>query len=111
MRIRRLRPTVLAAAVIAPLAMTQAQQPTLEELLQRIEQQDQAIKVLERKLELQEEATKTTVASQPQVTASEKGFSLVSADSANRIRLRGTLHIDGRSMLSDEADLPDTFQI
>jgi phosphate-selective porin OprO/OprP len=111
MRIRKLGLSVLAAAVIAPLAMAQAEPPTIEELLQRLEQQEQAIKVLERRLELEEEADATAAQAAVQVKASERGFSLQSADGKNQIRLRGLLHIDGRHMISDEEDLPDTYNI
>jgi phosphate-selective porin OprO and OprP len=111
MRIHRLGQGLLAAAVIAPLAMAQAQQPTIEELLQRLEQQEQAIKVLERRLEIKEETDATAAKSAGQVKASERGFSLQSADGKNQVKLRGVLQTDGRHMVSDEADLPDTFQI
>ena len=111
MRIRRFGQSLLAAAVIAPLSMAQAQQPTIVDLLQRLEQQEQAIKVLERKLELKEEADTTAAKSAGQVKASERGFSLQSADGKNQIKLRGVLHVDGRHMISDEVDLPDSFQV
>ena len=74
MRIRRLGQGLLAAAVIAPLSMAQGQQPTIEELLQRLEQQEQAIKVLERRLEIKEETDATAAKANAQVKASEKGF-------------------------------------
>jgi phosphate-selective porin OprO/OprP len=99
MRIRRLGQGLLAAAVIAPLAMAQAQaqQPTIEELLQRLENK--------------EEADATAAKSAGQVKASERGFTVQSADGKNLVKLRGVLHTDGRHMVSDEADLPDTFTI
>ena len=60
-------------------------EPTLQDLLDRIEQQDQAIKVLQRKLEIQEETVQTAAKSTPVVKASEKGLSFGSADNANQI--------------------------
>jgi phosphate-selective porin OprO and OprP len=111
MRIRRFGPGVLAATLIAPLTMAQAQQPTIDELLQRLDAQEQAIKVLERRLELKEEADATAAKSAGQVKASERGFTVQSADGKNQIKLRGVLHVDGRHMVSDEADLPDTYNI
>ena len=107
MRMRKLGTSLLAAAVIAPLSMAQGQQPTIEELLQRIDAQEQAIKVLERKLELKEEADATAVKSAGQVKASERGFSLQSADGANNVKLRGVLHVDGRALLSDDDTIVD----
>jgi len=109
MRIRRLGQGLLAAAVIAPLALAQAQaqQPTMEELLQRLEQQEQAIKVLERRLEIKEESDATAAKSAGVVKASEKGFTVQSADGANNVKLRGLLHIDGRALLSEDDTIVD----
>jgi phosphate-selective porin OprO/OprP len=109
MRIRRLGQGLLAAAVIAPLAVAQAQaqQPTMEELLQRLEQQEQAIKVLERRLEIKEETDATAAKSAGVVKASEKGFTVQSADGANNIKLRGVLHVDGRALLSEDDTIVD----
>ena len=107
MRIRKLGTSLLAAAVIAPLSMAQGQQPTIEELLQRLDAQEQAIKVLERKLELKEETDATAAKSPAQVKASEKGFSIQSADGSNNIKLRGVLHVDGRALLSDDDTIVD----
>ena len=109
MRIRRLGQGLLTAAVIAPLALAQAQaqQPTMEELLQRLEQQEQAIKVLERRLEIKEESDATAAKSAGVVKASEKGFTVQSADGANNVKLRGLLHIDGRALLSEDDTIVD----
>ena len=109
MRIRRLGQGLLAAAVIAPLAVAQAQaqQPTMEELLQRLEQQEQAIKVLERRLEIKEETDATAAKSAGVVKASEKGFTVQSADGANSVKLRGVLHVDGRALLSEDDTIVD----
>ena len=109
MRIRRLGQGLLAAAVIAPLAVAQAQaqQPTMEELLQRLEQQEQAIKVLERRLEIKEETDATAAKSAGVVKASEKGFTVQSADGANNVKLRGVLHVDGRALLSEDDTIVD----
>ena len=109
MRIRRLGQGLLAAAVIAPLALAQAQAaaPTMEELLQRLEQQEQAIKVLERRLEIKEETDATAAKSAGVVKASEKGFTVQSADGANNVKLRGVLHVDGRALLSEDDTIVD----
>jgi phosphate-selective porin OprO and OprP len=57
--------------------------------------------VLERKLELQEEASTAAAASAPVVRASPQRFALQSADGANFVRLRGVLHVDGRHFEGD----------
>ena len=75
-------------------------------------QDDERIKILERRLEIQDETAKTAVSSTPTVQASPKGFSFRSPDGANQIRLRGVLHVDGRFM-QDDAGLGavDTWQV
>lgn len=77
---------------------------------QRLDAQDQQIRVLERRLELQQEADKAAAASAAVAKAGPKGFSLQSADGANVVKLRGTLHFDGRYFLDDDApDAADTW--
>ena len=85
--------------------------PATTELLQKIDELSQKVLVLERKLEVQDEATRTAVASTPVVKASPKGFSLASADGKNQVKLRGVLHVDGRFFESDDPEgLADTWQ-
>jgi phosphate-selective porin OprO and OprP len=95
----------LCAAVLAALAVSvgaQAQEVSNEELLRRIEEQEQKILVLERKLEIQDEATTSAKESTAVVSAGPKGFSLKSADGKNQLKLRGTLHLDGRYLGGDD---------
>ncbi|MGB5102579.1 MAG: porin [Steroidobacteraceae bacterium] len=106
----RWRAAALAAASLLPLQAAHAE-PTIAELLQRLEEQEQKILVLERKLELEEEADKNAAGSNAIVKASTRGFSLQSADGQNQLKLRGVVHVDGRSLISDEpADVKDTWQ-
>jgi phosphate-selective porin OprO/OprP len=63
---------------------------------QQLAEQDQRIKVLERKLELQAEADAAAAASTATVKAGPSGFSLNSADGKNVFKLRGTFNLDGR---------------
>ena len=104
----------LRAAVIAALALplaAQAQDVSNEELLKRLEEQEQKILVLERKLEITDEAATAAKESTAVVSAGPKGFSLRSADSKNTLRLRGTLHLDGRYVEGEDQSLSiDTFQ-
>jgi phosphate-selective porin OprO/OprP len=62
----------------------------------QLEEQAQRIRVLERKLELQDEASRTATASTPAVRATPKGFQIQSADGANVVKFRGLVHFDGR---------------
>ena len=105
---RILRAAVIATLLAAPFA-AQAQ-VTNEELLKRLEEQDQKIMVLERKLEIGDEAAAAAKESTPVVAAGPKGFSLKSADGKNQIRLRGTLHLDYRNISgTDPGGTVDTF--
>jgi len=107
---QRWRTAALAAASLLPAASAVAAEPTIADLLQRIEEQEQKILVLERKLEISEEADKTAAGSAAVVKAGERGFSIQSADGKNQVRLRGVLHFDGRYMLEDDTDLTDQWQ-
>jgi phosphate-selective porin OprO/OprP len=103
---------ILAAAIAAALlpAVVQAD-PTNAELLQKIEELSQKVLVLERKLEVQDEATKSAATTVPVVKASPRGFSIASADSKNQLKLRGVVHVDGRFFGSDDPEgLKDTWQ-
>ena len=104
----------LRAAIFAALALpvaAQAQEVSNEELLRRLEEQDQKILVLERKLEITDEAAASAKESTATVSAGPKGFSLKSADGKNQLKLRGTLHLDGRYLDgTDPGGVLDSFQ-
>jgi phosphate-selective porin OprO/OprP len=98
----RWRLATAAIAATIPFAAAQSQaEPATAELHQRIEELSQKLLVLERKLELQDETAQAAAKSTPVVKASPKGFSLQSADSQNVVKLRGTLHFDGRRFTDD----------
>jgi phosphate-selective porin OprO/OprP len=104
----------LRAAIFAALAVplaAQAQEVSNEELLKRIEEQEQKILVLERKLEITDEAAASAKESAAVVSAGPKGFTLKSADGKNQLKLRGTLHLDGRYLDgTDPGGVVDSFQ-
>jgi len=75
----------------------------LEKLRALVQELDQKIRVLDRKSELAEEAAAAKKKETPVVKASEKGFSLESADGKNVIKLRGLLQADHRHYDSDSA--------
>jgi phosphate-selective porin OprO and OprP len=111
------------AAALAPIAAllpfsgaalaqtsTPATGDTNSELRRELEEQKQRLAVLERKLELADEATKAAAASAPKVTASASRFQVGSTDGANFIRFRGTLFADNRVFGGDSApETSDTF--
>lgn len=71
----RWRAAAVSAASLLPLSAPMAQ-PTIEELLQRLEEQEQKILVLERKLETKDQADHAAATSAAVVKASRRGFSL-----------------------------------
>jgi phosphate-selective porin OprO and OprP len=91
----------VAALVALPLGPTLVHAQDEATLQQRLDEQEQRLKILERKLELQEEAAKAAAAATPVVKASPSRLSFQSADGANSIRFRGVLHFDGRDFLDD----------
>jgi phosphate-selective porin OprO/OprP len=80
------------------------------DLKREIDEQKQRLAVLERKLEINDEAAKAAAASAPKITASASRFQIGSADGANFIRLRGTLFADVRTYGGESApETADTF--
>ncbi len=74
---------------------------------------DQRIRILERKLEIQDEAAAEKAKTAPTFTAGGRdGFSWKSADGANFLRIRGYAHVDGRILHEDDRNpQPNTFAL
>ena len=80
------------------------------ELRREIDEQKQRLAVLERKLELQQEAATAAAASAPRVTINASRFQIGSTDNSNFIRFRGNLHVDNRVFGGDSVpETADTF--
>jgi phosphate-selective porin OprO/OprP len=115
-KIRRAAALAPIAALLpfsgAALAQTSAPDAndTNAELRRELDEQKQRLAVLERKLELADEASKAAAASAPKVTASASRFQIGSTDGANFVRFRGTLFADNRVFGGDSvAETADTF--
>jgi len=107
---QRWRAAALAAASLLPFSTARAE-PSIADLLQRLEEQEQRIMVLERKLEIREETDQSIASSAAVANASPRGFSIQSADGQNQVKLRGVMHFDGRYLANDDPnDLKDTWQ-
>ena len=90
------------AVALALISSAAAAADELSGLRERLDAQDQKLRILERKLESKEEETKAASAVQPVIRASpQHGFRIQSADSRNVARLRGQLHFDGRYFPDD----------
>jgi phosphate-selective porin OprO and OprP len=119
--VTRWRAAAIAAASLLPFPGARAEtdsteppatQPTIAELLQRLDEQEQKIRVLERKLEIQDDTAKTVATTAPVVKADQRGFSIRSADGQNQIKLRGLVQTDGAFLTDDySGDPPDTWQV
>ncbi len=81
-----------------------------DELRREIEDQKQRLAVLERKLEIQQEAATAAAASAPRLTINASRFQFGNTDNSNFIRFRGTLHADNRVFGGDSVpETADTF--
>ncbi|MEO8062782.1 MAG: porin [Pseudomonadota bacterium] len=114
MKIRRAAAGASIAALLpfagVALAQSAGSSDANSDLRREIEDQRQRLAVLERKLEISDEAAKAAAASAPKVTASASRFQIGSADGANFVRLRGTLFADIRAFGGDSApETADTF--
>jgi len=97
--------SLLAAASFAPLA--HAQTATSDK--QRVEELEQRLLILERKLEIQTEEAATKAKEAPVVTASDKGFSLKNAKGDYEIKFTALGQIDGRYFVDDDGAFRDGF--
>lgn len=71
---------------------------------------DQRLRILERKLELQQEDTAAKALVTPTVSLSEKGLAITSPEKAFDMKLRGTLQADYRGFFGDQqSPLADSF--
>lgn len=110
------RATALASLALLPFAgaahaqNAPDQAGVNDELRREIDEQKQRLAVLERKLELQQEAATAAAASAPRITANATRFQIGSTDNSNFIRFRGTLFADNRAYAGDSApETADTF--
>jgi len=126
MKLHRLVPTVaIIGTVLQSTAARAAEAPTIEQLLKRIEELDQKVKVLEgqrgsdpeleqkvkileRRNELKEEEAAEKAKSTPAITIGSGGLAVSSADSNFVLRVRGGLQTDGRFFVGD-SEANDTF--
>lgn len=76
-------------------------QPDINELLRRIEELEQKVKIQDRKSELDKEATSEKAKTATSVSIGASGFQVRSADSNFVMRIRGGLQADGRFFASD----------
>src|SRR5262245_58627839 len=80
-------------------------------LKNRIEELDKKVRLLERKMELDQEAAAASAATAASVTAGAHGFTIRSADTNFLLRVRGYVQADARFYPDDHAagTVNDTF--
>jgi phosphate-selective porin OprO/OprP len=83
--------------------------PALE---QKVDEIDQRSRIVDRKIELLEEAAAARKATDPVIALGEKGFSFKSGDGLFTLKIGAILQLDGRQYLGDKTlagKAPDTF--
>jgi phosphate-selective porin OprO/OprP len=106
---RRAAARATLAALLPFTGVALGQTPDAD-LRREVEEQKQRLAVLERKLELQEEAAKAAAATAPRLTINASRFQIGTTDNSNFVRIRGTLHADNRVFSGDSVpETADTF--
>ncbi|MBI3876417.1 MAG: porin [Verrucomicrobia bacterium] len=91
----------VAPLFLAPSAAAAEPAPTTEQLLKRIDELEQKVKVLDRNRELEANERETKARTSPQITVGERGFGFASADGNFALKFRGVVQIDSRTFLND----------
>lgn len=96
-RFTKFASVLIASGIISlPVTASANDSTELEELRGLVQELSQQVKVLQRKGELNDEEAAAAKKEAPVVSASERGFSIKSADGNNELRLRGQIQTDAR---------------
>lgn len=93
--------TLLAIAAGTATTLAAADGPTTPELLRRIEELDQRIKIIDRKAEIAGEEAAAKAKTAVVAKAGEDGFSIGTADGAYQLKFGVLVQADGRFWLND----------
>lgn len=99
--------TLISLLALSTFAAAASAEPATADT-QSVEELEQRLLVLERKLELQQEDAAAKAKDSPTVTAGEKGFSLKKGD--YEIKFNALAQIDGRFFVNDDGAFRDGFQ-
>ncbi len=91
---------LMAAALPTILPAAPGDNSELSDLREQVRLLEQQIKVISQKIEAREQAAAPAPAA-PKITISDKGFTFVSADSANLLKIRGLAQLDSRLFFGD----------
>ncbi|MBI3414610.1 MAG: porin [Verrucomicrobia bacterium] len=102
---------ITSATATAFPAQTEDSLPAIQALQRQIEELDQKVKILERKRELDQDATTEKAKSAVTVSAGTSGFSINSADTNFVLKIRGYVQADARFYLNTSPGITshDTF--
>ncbi|HYE31122.1 MAG TPA: porin [Methylomirabilota bacterium] len=103
--------SAIGIALTSPAAFSE-QAPSNDELLKRVQELEQQVKVLSRKGEIAEESAAEKAKTAVSVSAGASGFQLRSADTNFVLKIRGYLQADSRWYVNDEGTssaFNDTF--
>ena len=96
-RFTKFASVLIASGIISlPVTASANDSSELEELRGLVQELSQQVKVLQRKGELNDEEVAAAKKEAPVVSASERGFSIKSADGNNELRFRGQIQTDAR---------------
>ncbi|HEV8544000.1 MAG TPA: porin [Verrucomicrobiae bacterium] len=107
MRLSKITAGLLLASPAYLLAADQA--PTMEQLLDRIKDLEQQVKVLSRNHELEEEAKAEKSKTTPTVVLGSNGLEVRSADTNFTMRIHAHIQADGRFYPNNTSTTDDTF--
>lgn len=85
--------------------------PQNRQVEDRLAELDQAVRIIQRRRELEQEDLTATTAITPVVSAGEEGFTLRSKNSDYRLSLGMTAQTDGRFSLDDPKPITNTFTL
>jgi len=90
----------------------QASPPPAPDWQNKLDEVDQRVRIVARKLELAEEADAAHKKEAPSFIADESGFGIVSGDRRYQVKIKGLLQVDGRFFFADSAlAANDTFVV
>src|SRR5687768_6872332 len=102
------RQVVLAASALGILCATHPaiaqESETIRELKSQVQELDQKLRVVERRLELERDAATEKSKSAASISAGAGGFSFRSADTNFVLKLRGYVQADSRWFIDDHID-------
>jgi phosphate-selective porin OprO/OprP len=105
----KLQTLVVGLLVVAPAVNLQAQSPSNQELLNRIQELEQQVKILSRKEEIKSESAEERAKSAPVVSFGSSGLNIRSADSNFVARVGAHIQVDGRWFPNSASSTADTF--